>query len=278
MRSLLLLLLVAHTLSRLQGFPAGCEHGTDQEREAGGISCCCLKRACRPLTREDMSTLHANSSTSFLSPGPCSICGASPMHRCAVCGTSVISSGAVSQDTEARWLAFFCLGCSRSLEGGNMSIVTMRKNLKGRWCLRCKRMAIFGPPRTPLKNASHCIKHKSSTDVDLLHPRCEYPHGCNTRPCYAPVQDSKPRFCAKHKLPGHVDKVHAQCEVQGCSALAIYGSKERGRRAIYCAIHKSSDQVNKFYRRSQAKERKSVLLKGRDKCQSDKLVVDHECQ
>eukprot|EP00960_Hanusia_phi_P058936 764022-Hanusia_phi.AAC.6 len=141
LRVSLVLLLGAHTDTRLQSFVMGCEQSRlllpelgPATAEMAEMACCCLKRTCQPLSQVEMWSIHRNSSANFLSPGPCTMCGASPMHRCAVCGTSVISSGAVTNDAEAKWLAFFCWGCSKSVANRNASIVTMRKNLKVTCC------------------------------------------------------------------------------------------------------------------------------------------------
>ena len=107
----------------------------------------------------------------------CKLCGVKPMHRCAVCGSSAaLSSGATTQDTEKRWLAFLCQSCTNATQlytasvSGSMAantsnsflLSTLKSGDVSRWCLVCNRLANYGPSGAPLRNASLCSRHKEA--------------------------------------------------------------------------------------------------------------------
>ena len=92
---------------------------------------------------------------------PCEVCGASPMHRCVVCGSSsALVSGATTADEAGLWLAFLCNKCDNATRdysrnqqraggGADQASAHTFASLKSgdviRWCLRCKRIANYGP-------------------------------------------------------------------------------------------------------------------------------------
>jgi hypothetical protein len=81
--------------------------------DMGGPMTHCLLRRCVPnyYYPHNASIWEGDVWDGHAAP-PCSLCGASPMHRCAVCGSSsALMRGATTQDEEGLWLAFLCDKC-----------------------------------------------------------------------------------------------------------------------------------------------------------------------
>ena len=64
----------------------------------------CLLRRCRPILTHGQMDVAAMLSLARMNVTVCELCGASPMHRCGMCGRSVITHGYTSQDEENRYV------------------------------------------------------------------------------------------------------------------------------------------------------------------------------
>jgi len=87
-----------------------------------------------------------------------------------------------------------------------------------------------------------CVTHKFVEEVDLIHPMCEFPGGCNKRPTFGKAGE-KATFCAIHKNQDDVDCYHKRCEEEGCDTRPNYGPP--GTRSYkYCVVHKKKGDID----------------------------------
>lgn len=85
---------------------------------------------------------------------------------------SSLAYGALSRDDdEGIWLAFLCDKChnathrfiqSTRVDGTTLIFAPLKSGNVSRWCLKCKRVANYGPTGAPLRNATLCGKHKQT--------------------------------------------------------------------------------------------------------------------
>ena len=204
------------------------------------------------------------------------------MRKCK-CGSVEVTHGLVSARLDGTWQEFLCFPCGSQLQDAE----TLRMK-----CAVCRRHAYFGPFGGGRRDAIHCKqhrldsevnllskvctysggctvrptfgdpaerallfcnRHKRSTDVDLVHRRCEHP-GCGTIPTFGDFEDGRARFCATHRLPGQFDVVNRRCRhPEGCDVQATYGSPVDGT-AAFCAQHRGLQHVDVKSRRCAAVE------------------------
>ncbi len=84
--------------------------------------------------------------------------------------SSALAYGVLStNDDDGTWLAFLCGKCHKATQnfvqstqsdGEAPTFASLKSGNISRWCLKCKRVANYGPSGAPLRNATMCGKHK----------------------------------------------------------------------------------------------------------------------
>jgi len=144
--------------------------------------------------------------------------------------SSALSYGALStSDDEGTWLAFLCGKChnatqkfvqSAQSDGEAPTFASLKSGNISRWCLKCKRVANYGPSGAPLRNATMCAKHKEPVGWWNFRASCPPP------PLFLSCFCSHP----EGTLTGTAGWKHSGCE----RALAAEGLQRGGQ--AWCAV------------------------------------------
>jgi hypothetical protein len=88
-----------------------------------------------------------------------------------------------------------------------------------------------------------CNKHKNDFMVCITSKTCDDPN-CFIRPNFNYINETKGRFCNTHKLTNMINVIQKRCVYKGCDVQLPCFNYENEPKGLYCNSHKLNDMVN----------------------------------
>jgi hypothetical protein len=188
--------------------------------------------------------------------GPIAMCSECLVNE-AIYGKAITNDTAPEGGFRRSWAAQkLCSGCMKRAGAGAGAGAASQGYETLRWkCIDCPSFAVYGSHMT--LGPSHCKRHRTQGEVDVVNLRCSYPEGCTRQPSYGDAVKTGANGtrvrCALHKQPGQTVMKNRVCmHLEGCGRRATWSGMlqladgHEEVRLLLCGKHRTSNSTELF--------------------------------